>query len=283
MAKQPVIGILGGGQLGLMTCQSAHPLGIQVAVLDEENCPANQINHNSLNVAGSFKDAEKIVELARKCDVLTVEIEHVDTTMLEEIEANGVEVQDASGATTTKKVEVHPSSRTLKLIQDKYLQKAHFQSQGIPVAEQMEIASGEVMSDSLEEAASKFGLPFVLKSRKNSYDGRGNFVIKSKADFASAIEQMGKLSLYAEKMVPFEKELAVMVIRTESNGVNAVYSYPPVETVHEDSICTTVYMPPRGTPSSVGQKARQVAESVIQTLWGRGVFAVELFLLKDGT
>ncbi|KAF4980685.1 hypothetical protein FZEAL_3353 [Fusarium zealandicum] len=278
MAKKPVVGLLGGGQLGRMLQEQAALLGIELVVLDEDQCPTKQINQNDKHVTGSFKDPEKIRELARRCDVLTVEIEHINTEVLEEIATKGVEVDGK-----LKKVPVHPSWETLRLIQDKYLQKEHFGKAGIPIAPQLAIESGESMQESLERAAQTFGFPFMLKARKGSYDGRGNFKVNGAEDFAEAIKDMGKLSLYAEKYQPFTKELAVMVVRTEDDDGNlrACYAYPAVETVHEESICSKVFYPPRQVSKEAGEKARKVASDVIRTLKGRGVFAVEMFLLAD--
>ncbi|KAL7628370.1 hypothetical protein AAE478_002572 [Parahypoxylon ruwenzoriense] len=284
--KKPVIGLLGGGQLGRMLCEAAGPLGIPVAVLDAEDCPAKQANHNGLHVAGSFKDPEKIKLLASRCDVLTVEIEHVETEVLEEIATKGVEVPAADGnGTTLKKVPVHPSWKTIRLIQDKFQQKEYFAEKGIPVAEQIAIMSGDALADSLDEVAWKFGFPFMLKSSKGSYDGRGNFKVSGPEDLKSAAEKMSGLTdLYAEKWVPFEMELSVMVLRTEDDDghLKHVYPYPVVETIHEDSICTKVFYPPRNIPEDIKKRAQKVASDVIASLWGRGVFAVEMFLLPDG-
>jgi phosphoribosylaminoimidazole carboxylase len=279
MVKTSVIGILGGGQLGRMLQEQAALLGIELVVLDEANCPARQINQNDKHVTGSFQDPDKIRELARRCDVLTVEIEHVNTEVLEEIATIGVEV-----CGQMKKVPVHPSWETLRLIQDKYLQKEHFRKEGMPIAPQMMIDSGTSMLSSLQEAAQTFGFPFMLKARKGSYDGRGNFKISHPEDFEEAAHVMGKLSLYAEKFLPFQEELAVMVIRTEDNEgeLRDVYAYPAVETVHEDSVCTKVFYPPRRVPTDVCELARKLASEVVRTLKGKGVFAVEMFLLQDG-
>ncbi|RSL60941.1 hypothetical protein CEP53_005287 [Fusarium sp. AF-6] len=275
MAK-PVIGLLGGGQLGRMLQEQAMLLGIELVVLDENNCPTKQINLNEKHVEGSFKDPEKIRELARRCDILTVEIEHINTEVLEEIATKGVEVDGQ-----VKKVPVHPSWETLRLIQDKYLQKEHFGKAGIPIAPQISVESGISMQESLQKAAETFGFPFMLKARKGSYDGRGNFKVNGPEDFAEAIKDMGTLSLYAEKFQPFTKELAVMVVRTEDDAGNLkdVYAYPAVETVHEESICTKVFY--GKVSKEVGEKARKVACDVIRTVKGRGVFAVEMFLLAN--
>ncbi|KAK8879609.1 phosphoribosylaminoimidazole carboxylase [Apiospora arundinis] len=285
MTKKPVIGLLGGGQLGRMLCESAGPLGYQIAILDEENSPAKQANHNDLHVTGSFKDPAKIKLLASRSDVLTVEIEHVDTEVLEEIATVGVDVPDAQGGTTKKKVPVHPDWKTIRLIQDKYQQKEYLGQKGIPIAEQMAIAdAGADRKASLQEAAAKYGFPYMLKGAKGSYDGRGNFKVRSAEDFETAIQQMGDQPLYAERWVPFEMELAVMVVRTEDDAGNLqkVMPYPVVETIHEDSVCTKVFFPPRNVTDDMQTRAQKIACDVVSHLWGRGVFAVELFLLKDG-
>ncbi|KAF2973003.1 hypothetical protein GQX73_g519 [Xylaria multiplex] len=282
MAKKPVIGLL--GQLGRMLCQAAAPRGITVAILDAEDCPAKQINHNNLNVTGSFKDPEKIKALAARCDVLTVEIEHVNCDVLEEIATAGVEVPSPDGnGTIMKRVPVHPSYKTIRLIQDKFEQKEYFAKNGLPVAPQMAIESGDARIASIEQAAKRFGFPFMLKGAKGSYDGRGNFTVRTPDDFETAATQMGDQPLYAEKFVPFQMELAVMVMRTEDDEGNLkkVYPYPVVETIHEDSICTKVFFPPRNVAEGIVQKAQKVACDVVGRLWGRGVFAVEMFLVGD--
>ncbi|UKZ74552.1 hypothetical protein TrVFT333_002222 [Trichoderma virens FT-333] len=271
MSSKPVIGLLGGGQLGRMLCQAAAPLDVEIAILDAENAPAKQINHNSRNINGSYKDAEKIRELASHCSVLSVETEHVDTTVLEEI------------ATTTK-VAVCPSWKTLRLIQDKYEQKSYFAGQGVPVAESVAIeGSGEAMLASLKAVSAKFGYPWMLKSRKDSYDGRGNLKISTEADLKRAVTEFGNFSCYAEKFVPFQCELSVLVIRTEDDEgrTKRLLPYPAVETVHEDNICSRVYLPPRTTPAAVCERAQQVASDVVGKLWGRGIFAVEMFVTQD--
>lgn len=277
MAKGPVVGILGGGQLGRMLQEQAALLGVELVVLDAADCPTKQINQNAKHVTGSFKDAEKIRELARRCDVLTVEIEHIDTAVLEEIATKGVEVDGQ-----LKKVPVHPSWETLRLIQDKFLQKEHFHKSGIPVAPQMSIE--EPVQESLQKAAQAYGFPFMVKARKESYDGRGNFKVDGPENVEEAARVMGKLSLYAEKFQPFKQELAVMAVRTEDDAGNlrAVHAYPAVETIHEESICTKVFYPPRNVAPEVSEKARKLASDVVRTLKGRGVFAVEMFLLENG-
>jgi phosphoribosylaminoimidazole carboxylase len=283
MTSKPVIGLLGGGQLGRMLCEAAGPLGIEVAILDAADAPAKQINTSPKHITGSFKDPDKIKELARHVDYPSVEIEHVDALTLAEIDITGVTVTDESGKTSVKKVPVHPAPMSLEMISDKFEQKVHFEKAGIPVARQVKLDSSDI-ENSLRQAGERFGFPFIVKSRTNSYDGRGNVVVDDAEDFEDVVDALGKHGLYAEKMVKFTKEIAVMVIRTEDKdkGASRTYPYPAVETVHQDSICTTVYMPPRGVSQKVCQQAQELACRVVGTLWGRGVFAVEMFVTADG-
>jgi len=281
-SRNPVIGLLGGGQLGRMLCEAANPLGVDIAILDAENAPAKQAHNTYRHVTGSFKDPERIRELAIKSDFLSVEIEHVETEVLEDIDKNGVTLPDGS----LHRPPIHPSWRTIRLIQDKYLQKEHYRNSDkkIPIADQVAIDGGAAALASLKDAAARFGFPFMVKARKGSYDGRGNYRVNSEADFEAAINALKGLSLYAEKWAPFIKEIAVMVIRTEDDRGNlkACVPYPAVETIHEDSICTKVFMPPRDISEEVCENARKLATEVVSTLWGRGVFAVEMFVLEDG-
>ncbi len=103
-------------------------------------------------------------------------------------------------------------------------------------------------------------------------------------DVEKAAQELGGLPLYAEKWCNFIQELAVMVVRTENEdgSLKGLTPYPVVETIHEDSICTKTFMPPRNVRGDICEKAKEIASDVIATVWGRGVFAVEMFLLKDG-
>lgn len=263
-----------------MLQEAAVTLGIEIVVLDVAECPLRQISQNSKHVRGSFNDPKKIRELASKCDIITVEIEHVNTEVLEEIATKGI----LSSPGEMKKVPVHPSWESLRLIKDKFLQKEHFARAGLSVAPQTALDTHLSVKDALQQVAQSLGFPFMLKARKGSYDGRGNFMVKSGEDFDEAIASIGKAQLYAEKWVAFEKELAVVVVRTEDahGKLKDLHTYPAVETVHQDSICTKVYYPPRNVPTEISEKAEKAAADVVRTLKGRGVFAVEMFLMKDG-
>lgn len=256
-----IVGVLGGGQLGRMLCEAASELAINVVVLDPmENCPASSLAHD--HMVGSFDDSANVQEFAKRCGVMTVEIEHVDAATLDKLERQGVDCQ--------------PKASTIRIIQDKYLQKVHFSRHGIPLPEFMQIEDLE----SAERAGKLFGYPLMIKSRRLAYDGRGNAVAKCEEDLSSAVSALGgyERGLYVEKWAPFVKELAVVVARGRDNSV---LCYPVVETIHKENICHIVKAP-ASVPWKIRKLASDVAYKAVSSLEGAGVFAVELFLTGDG-
>lgn len=257
-----VVGILGGGQLGRMLVQSASLLNIETHVLDKKGAPAKQINDNAHHVDGSFTEAAKVEELAKNVDVLTVEIEHVDTYALEK-------------ASETQAVPVEPHWRTIRIIQNKFKQKEHLQRHDIAVAEYEEVK--EKSRDAIARIGEKLGYPFMLKSQTGAYDGKGNSPVHSASDIDEALKVLDPSApLYAEKWANFKMELAVMVVKTKDQ----VLSFPTVETVHEDSICKLTYAPARNVSKAVNEKAQALARDAIAAFEGKGVFGVEMFLLE---
>lgn len=260
MVDSRKVGVLGGGQLGRMLIEAANRLNVQVNVLDAAASPAKQISAHDSHVEGSFKDAAAVKQLAQCSDVVTVEIEHVDTHMLEEVAGQVV---------------VEPSWKTLRTIKDKYAQKQYLKEHGVNVAESIDLEGKGV--EGLKAVGSAYGYPFMLKSKTEAYDGRGNYVVKSEVDIDAAYEALGKRPLYAERWADFRLELAVMVVKTK----DSVLTFPTVETVHEDSICKLTYAPPRNVSESTAQRAQDLAKKAIGAFEGKGVFGVEMFLLKD--
>ncbi|RYH17975.1 ATP-grasp domain-containing protein, partial [archaeon] len=214
----------------------------------------------SFCIEGSFQDPHKIKELASISDVITTEIEHVNTDILEELEKAGYVVR--------------PNARTVRLIQDKYAQKVHLAKHDIAVPDFMSTADVQ----EAREAGLRYGYPFVLKNRRLAYDGRGNYVVKSEEDLPLAFDTLGSSEIYAEKWVPFVKELAVMVVRTKDQ----IMCYPVVETVQQDSICHLVTAPAQ-ISQTANQHAVEIATKAVSTLDGIGIYGVELFLLTDDT
>ncbi|KAG5179448.1 AIR carboxylase-domain-containing protein [Tribonema minus] len=243
-----------------MMAEAAHRLGVKLIPLDPEGkaSPAGQVAE--LAVEGSFRDPEKINELASLCDILTMEIEHVNCEILEELEGRGVRVE--------------PSSRTVRTIQDKYLQKQHMVESGIAVGDFMDTPTEQDVA----KAGERWGYPLMLKAKKLAYDGRGNAVVKDAAGVSEAFAKLGGKDLYAEKWVPFTKEVAIMVVRSDGGETAA---YPLVDAVQLDSICHTT-LAPADVGAALAEQASALASKAVASLWGAGIFGVEMFLTPEG-
>jgi len=259
MKQQGTIGIVGGGQLGRMLTEAALPLGFKVIVLNPEpNSSAAQVGAEE--IIGDLYDGESLKKLAKVADYITVEIEHLDTKTLAELEKSGKSV--------------NPSAQTLSMIQDKLLQKQFLRQNGIPVGDFVEITDETSAQKALEE----FDGRMLIKTRRDAFDGRGNMIINSEADLKQAFEIFKDKQLYAERFVPFTKELATQIARSTSGDIKL---YPVVETVHERNICVEVLAPAQIDPDII-DKANQVALDCAKHLEGAGVFAIEMFLTQAG-
>ena len=257
-----------------MLTHPASLLGIPLLILDSGNyTPAKQTSlpePPQSHIDGPFTSEPHIRQLAKACDILTVEIEHVNADVLEAIEREG-------------QCEVQPSPRTIRFIQDKYLQKRYLSEKGIPVAP-FALLPDKPSEDDVRELGGKLGLPMMLKARILAYDGRGNAPVNSmeSKDINQALDHLGGRPLYAEGWAPFVKEVAVMVVRNKEGEVR---SYDAVETIHRESILRVCLVPLRAEGKGmegVNGKARALAERAVATLEGAGIFGVEMFLLPDG-
>lgn len=254
------IGIIGGGQLGMMMAQSAKAMGFYVTVLDPTpQSPAGQVVDKQ--VVADFNDEKAIIEVAKQSDFLTFEIENTNGKFLDELE---------------KKVDciINPSGKSWRLFQDKMKQKKLFEKGKIPMLKFLPVSS---FTD-LENAANKFDYPFILKARFNAYDGRGNVLVKTKDDLKIAWGKLNSTQLYAEEFVDFDKELAIMVAR-DFKGRIALY--PVVETVQENNICHYVFAP-APISKEIKNKVIDLATKTTKLLEGAGVFGIEMFLTKNG-
>jgi phosphoribosylaminoimidazole carboxylase len=224
-----------------MLAYPAALLNLELIILDPlPNAPSKQVLNHPEHLTGSFMDPQPIADLASKVDILSVEIEHVNTDALEA----------AQNMHTGRSVEVQPAPSTLRTIQDKFIQKQWLEGRSIPVAP---FQSVDGIDSAVFAAGEQLGYPFMLKTRKLAYDGRGNFVVRSRDDATDALKTLGcgngeSAMLYAEKWVPFTKEVAVMVVRGKDGEVR---SYPPVETIHRNSVCHLVFAPLRAVDSQV--------------------------------
>jgi len=252
------LGIIGGGQLGMMITEAAQNLSdiiSEVTVLDPtENCPAAQAG--AKQIVGDFKDEIAILKLAEQSDIITYEIESGNTDVLSKLKA-----------------EIEPSPSTLGVIQDKLLQKTFLSENGLSVSQFYEITS----LDDLREKISELGLPVLLKARRDAYDGRGNFKITSSDEIEKAYQHFDGKSLMVEKFVNFKMEVSVIAAR---NTKGDIVAYPLVENIHENNILKMTIAPAR-VSDDVISNAGEIAKKTMEVLNGAGVFGIEMFIDQD--
>jgi 5-(carboxyamino)imidazole ribonucleotide synthase len=250
------LGMVGGGQLGRMFIQEAINFDVHVHVLDPDaNAPCKNIAHSFTQ--GSLNDYDTLYNFGLDKDVLTVEIENVNIEALEALEKLG------------KKV--FPQPRVLRIIKDKGIQKVFYQDQGIPTAPFQLTENLEDVKRLTEQ------LPFVQKMRMGGYDGKGVQVLSVQADFEKAFEAPSVI----EEMIPFEKEISIIVARNE-NGEIAVYPAVECEFSEEANLVEFLFAP-ASISTEIEKNAIELAKSVIEKLEMVGILAVELFLKKDGS
>ncbi len=249
------VGILGGGQLGRMLIQSGIDFNISFNVLDPDaQAPCSQL---APFTQGKLTDYQTVLDFGNACDLITIEIENVNTQALADLVKAG------------KKV--FPQPHIIELIQDKRKQKNFFVSHQIPTAEFIPV------NDLKEVEANKDFLPAANKLGKEGYDGRGVQMLRSSNDLAKAFDAPGLL----EKLIDFEKEIAVIVSRNERGELS---SYPPVEMIfHPEANLVEYLFSPAQLKQTIAAEADRIAREVIEKLGMVGLLAVEMFVTKDQT
>ena len=258
MAK--VLGIIGGGQLGMMIAEAAKKMPQHVSkiiVLDPNpGCSASLVGAEQ--IVADFKDKEAIIELAEKSDIITYEIESGDSEVLKSVEKNA---------------EINPSPDTLKIIQDKFLQKSFLLENNIPVPEFIQIENIEQVKEGLK----KFGYPALLKARRDAYDGKGNYKINSENEIQKAFDYFKGQKLLLEKYVPFKMEVSIIASR---NTKGQIKTYPLVENIHEENILRQTIAPAR-VSKVIANNASIIAEKTMSVLKGAGIFGIEMFVTDN--
>lgn len=255
------IGIIGGGQLGQMMILEAKKMGFYITVLDPTlNCPAHTLVDE--HIVADFDDENAIRLLAEKSDVITYEFEHINAKVLKELEAEGKAV--------------YPTASSLEIIQNKFTQKTLLKNNLIPVPDFCEI---KTISD-IEQAGELFGFPMLLKTCTGGYDGKGNYVVKSKEDCSYGFSALGegKLPLMAEKFFPFIMEISVLACRSIDGDVKV---YPVAENIHFDNILDETRVP-ASISAETTSSAMALAKKVMEVFNGVGMFCVEMFVDKNG-
>ena len=252
------LGILGGGQLGKMLLTETRKFDIYTCVLDPSDEAPCKIACNEFT-KGDLMDYDTVVNFGKNVDVLTIEIENVNANALETLEKQGVKV--------------FPSSKTLKIIQNKATQKLFYVDNNIPTADFSRFAYVSEIEDAIDNGGLQF--PFVWKAAQFGYDGNGVKVVRTKSD----LKELKDGECIAETMIPFKNELAIIVSRN-SNG--EVKTYPVVEMeFHPEANQVEYVICPARIDVTVAHKAMQVALHVSQAFNHVGLLAVEMFQTQN--
>lgn len=252
--KNFTLGVLGGGQLGRMLVQTAIDFNIDVNIIDpDENAPCKNLVGNFQ--VGKLTDYESIYRFGQPCDLITIEIENVNTKALKQLQKDG------------KKT--YPQPEVIELIQDKTKQKQFYLERGIPSADFI-LTGGRH-----DVVANKDFLPAVNKLGREGYDGRGVQILRGEEDLQKAFDAPGLL----EKLIDFEKEISVIVARNANGEIKA---FPPVELVFHPVHNLVEYLEaPANISAEIAKQAEEVATRVIRELDMIGLLAVEMFVTRD--
>ncbi|PKP43969.1 MAG: 5-(carboxyamino)imidazole ribonucleotide synthase, partial [Bacteroidetes bacterium HGW-Bacteroidetes-12] len=249
------LGIIGGGQLGKMLVQAASKWDINTYILDpDENCSAAKLCTKFIK--GSFRNYDDVYQFGKQVDLITFEIEHVNIEALHQLQQE-------------KKV-IYPQPNVLEIIQDKGLQKQFYATHQLPTAHFSLYTSKKEIVTAINEK--KITFPFVQKSRKEGYDGKGVVVIKSEKE----IEKIFDTPSVIEEAIAIEKELAVIVAKNTKNELSA-FAVVEMEFSAEANLVEQLICP-AAIAKQVEEKAIALAKKVIEKLDMIGILAVELFL-----
>jgi 5-(carboxyamino)imidazole ribonucleotide synthase len=254
---RPVVGVLGGGQLGRMLALAGLPLGIEFRFLDPS--PAAPAGPLGALRTGPLADSDAVRAVAAGADVVTYEWEGVPADAARAAEALAP---------------LRPGARALEVAQDRAAEKATFERLGVPIAAYATVDT----RDDLERGVAAVGLPAVVKTRRGGYDGKGQQVLRAVDDIEAAWRLLGDTPLIVEELVAFERELSVVAAR----GIDGtVRCYPLVENEHRDGILRVTRAPAPNLTPAIQRDGEAIAAKLLADLDYVGVLAVELFE-RDG-
>lgn len=253
------IGIFGGGQLGRMMAIAGHKLGYKICIVDPDpQCPARSVAEEY--VRGSWSDSESAADLARSCDVITLEIEQVAVESL---------------STARRFAPVRPSLHVMEIIRSRLTQKQWLQSHGVPLGPWFAVHTWE----QLREAAVEHKAGMYVKSAIGGYDGKNqsHLIHPSPADLEAAWSALGSQPCIAEQAVDIRCEISVLVARSP---LGQVAVYPPALNHHHKQILAWSSLP-SALPADIEDKARSIAQKIAHDIELEGILAVEMFVTAD--
>lgn len=256
LAIGSTIGILGGGQLGRMLSAAASRLGFKTHIYcPEASSPAAQLA--AYETVAPYEDLDGVCDFAKKCDIVTYEFENVPEFTAKAAAAGSI---------------LRPGPKALATAQDRVAEKTFLRDVAkVPVANFEKIDN----VFELKRAVKVIGLPCVLKTRRFGYDGKGQYVLKTKDDIETAWNSLGQQPCILEGFVAFKREVSIIAAR----GVNGeIASYPLIENVHKNHILHTSTAPAEGPAG----KAKAFAQNILNELNYFGVIGIEFFQMESG-
>ncbi|MDE0949154.1 MAG: 5-(carboxyamino)imidazole ribonucleotide synthase [Candidatus Thioglobus sp.] len=251
------IGVLGAGQLGRMLALSAYPLGHQMRFLAlSEEDPSSLLGKTFIH----NNNPEMVSNFADSSDIVTYESENTDVTIVNEI---------------SKNTKVYPSDKSLYISQHRGREKALLDTLKIPCAPYQMVNS----LDDLKSAIKNIGIPSILKTATDGYDGKGQFLIKSESQIDEAWEKMSGVDAILEGFINFKRELSLIAVR----GIDgSLEYYPLVENSHHEGILRQTLAPAQNISVSLQNKAEEYMSSLLKEIKHIGVLTIELFESDDG-
>ncbi|MBK8146192.1 MAG: 5-(carboxyamino)imidazole ribonucleotide synthase [Bacteroidetes bacterium] len=253
------LGILGGGQLGKMLLQCSNVWDIHTKVLDPDAEAASRYTCTEF-VQGSLQDFDTVYQFGKDCDVLTIEIEHVNVEALKKLESEGVSV--------------HPKPASLETIQDKGLQKIFFTANQLPTSDFLLFENKMEVLDALQRGTIK--IPFVQKTRKAGYDGRGVLIVNEEKD----LEQLFDTPSLVEDKVELLHEIAVIAVRNEQGEIKCFD--PVLMDFHAGANMLDLLLFPAPLEDDLCQQAKAIAQTLIEKFEICGLLAVEFLINPQG-
>jgi len=251
------IGIIGGGQLGRMLVLDAKRMGYNVIVFDPKpNSPAGQVADEQITAV--YGDLNALRNLARKTDVITYEFEHIDVDLLTLLEYEGYTI--------------YPSAKTLRLIQNKFVQKSMLNNIGIKVPEFYLINTLKELRDVFY----KFGQKAILKTCRDGYDGKGNLVLNDINKLEENYQIFRGLEIMAEEFIHFTKEVSIIVAKNHDD----IVLYPIAENFHENSILINSLIP-ANISVEIEKQMHIMSKKIVEELDDFGIFCIEFFIDSD--
>lgn len=248
------IGILGGGQLGAMLIKSAIDFGVSLSVLDV-NKEVSSAKYTSSFTEGDTLNYDDVYNFGKGLDIITIEKEAVNVAALRALELEGVKV--------------YPAPRTIEIIQDKYHQKEFLQEHNIPVAKGIAVEGVEEIKTQAKE------LPYILKKRRDGYDGKGVMMLRTAADIEEAFVTPSVL----EECIDIKHEISVIVARNEQGEITC---YDPTMMVFDGEMYVLDYqIAPAAIPASVDMATKEIATRIAEAIQLVGILAVEMFITHD--